>query len=256
MSNAKIGVALVGGYLLGRTKKAKMAIGLGMFLAGKKLNLDPKQLGTLVANSPVLGPLNDQVRKELVDATKAAAGTALTQRMSGLADSLHERTAALTEGRDAAGDTERVPEDEAPRAGADDGDQAPEGEARGDAGNAEDAKGAEGAVDAEGEDAKPAPRRRKSGASTAKPADSANSANSAKSATTSAAKSSAKSAKKTGAAAARRPAASASRASGKTAAASSRGRPAASSGRKAASGARKKASGAARTAADRGGSNG
>ncbi|WP_204165831.1 hypothetical protein [Streptomyces sp. NEAU-S7GS2] len=253
MSNAKIGVALVGGYLLGRTKKAKMAIGLGMFLAGKKLNLDPKQLGTLIANSPVLGPLNDQVRKELVDATKAAAGTALTQRMSGLADSLHERTAALTEGSDAAGDTERVPEDEAPRAGADGEDRAPEGEARGDAGNAEDAKGAEGAVDAEEEDAKPAPRRRKSGASTAKPADSANSA---KSATTSAAKSSAKSAKKTGAAAARRPAASASRASGKTAAASSRGRPAASSGRKAASGARKKASGAARTAADRGGSNG
>ncbi len=242
MSNAKIGVALVGGYLLGRTKKAKMAIGLGMFLAGKKLNLDPKQLGTLVANSPVLGPLNDQVRKELVDATKAAAGTALTQRMSGLADSLHERTAALTEGRDAAGDTERAVDDEAPRAGADDEDQAPEGEARG---NAEDA---EGAVDAEEEE--PAPRRRKSAASSAK------SANSAKSATTSAAKSSAKSAKKTGTAAARRPAASASRASGKAAAASSRGRPAASSGRKAASGARKKASGAARTAADRGGSNG
>ncbi|MCR8573775.1 hypothetical protein [Streptomyces sp. Isolate_219] len=247
MSNAKIGVALVGGYLLGRTKKAKMAIGLGMFLAGKKLNLDPKQLGTLVANSPVLGPLNDQVRKELVDATKAAAGTALTQRMSGLADSLHERTAALTEGRDAADDTERAPDDEAPRAGADDEGEAPEGRARG------DAEGAEDAADAEEEDEEPAPRRRKSAASTAKPA---NSANSAESATTSAAKSSAKSAKKTGTAAARRPAASASRASGKTAAASSRGRPAASSGRKAASGARKKASGAARTAADRGGSNG
>ncbi|SED41427.1 hypothetical protein SAMN05428945_4823 [Streptomyces sp. 2224.1] len=98
MSNAKIGVALVGGYLLGRTKKAKMAIGLGMFLAGRKLNLDPRQLGALVANSPVLGPLNDQVRKELVDATKSAAGAALNQRMNGLADSLHERTLALNEG--------------------------------------------------------------------------------------------------------------------------------------------------------------
>ncbi|MGY5126516.1 hypothetical protein [Streptomyces nigrescens] len=228
MSNAKIGVALVGGYLLGRTKKAKMAIGLGMFLAGKKLNLDPKQLGTLVANSPVLGPLNDQVRKELVDATKAAAGTALTQRMSGLADSLHERTAALTEGRDTAGDAGRAADDETPRTAADDEDQAPEDEARGDAGDAEDS---EGAVDAEEE---ATPRRRTSAAS------------------------SVKSAKKSGTAATRRPAASASGASGasgKTAAAS-RGRPAASSGRKAASGARKKASGAARTAADRGGSNG
>ncbi|MFF8900801.1 hypothetical protein ACF082_25400 [Streptomyces lydicus] len=101
MTNAKIGVALAGGYVLGRTKKAKLAIGLGMYLAGKKLNLDPKQLGKLVANSPVLGPLNDQVRRELVDATKSAATSALTQRMSGLADSLHERTLDL---RDAGGD--------------------------------------------------------------------------------------------------------------------------------------------------------
>ncbi|MFG2396584.1 hypothetical protein [Streptomyces lydicus] len=103
MTNAKIGVALAGGYVLGRTKKAKLAIGLGMYLAGKKLNLDPKQLGKLVANSPVLGPLNDQVRRELVDATKSAATNALTQRMSGLADSLHERTLDL---RDAGGDAE------------------------------------------------------------------------------------------------------------------------------------------------------
>lgn len=93
--NMKIGVALVGGYLLGRTKKAKMAIGFGMFLAGKKLSFDPKQLGKLVANSPVLGTLNDQVRKELVGATKSAATNALTQRASGLADSLHRRTLDL-----------------------------------------------------------------------------------------------------------------------------------------------------------------
>lgn len=32
MNSAKTGVALVGGYFLGRTKKAKPAIGLGMFL--------------------------------------------------------------------------------------------------------------------------------------------------------------------------------------------------------------------------------
>ncbi|WP_244942541.1 hypothetical protein [Streptomyces sioyaensis] len=95
MSNAKIGVALVGGYVLGRTKKAKLAIGLGMYLAGKRLPLDPKQLSKLVADSPVLGPLHDQVRSELVDATKSAVSTALTQRMSALTDSLQERTLEL-----------------------------------------------------------------------------------------------------------------------------------------------------------------
>ncbi|WP_406473320.1 hypothetical protein [Streptomyces platensis] len=242
MTNAKIGVALVGGYLLGRTKKAKMALGLGLFLAGKKLNLDPKQLGTLVANSPVLGPLNDQVRKELVDATKAAAGTALTQRMSGLADSLHERTVALNEGRDVSGGIERATDDD--RSAADAEGQAPEADARGDA---EDSGDAEGAADAE---EKRAPRRK------------APAAASAKTATKTATKSSAASAKKSGSAArstARRPSASASgtaKSSGKNAGSTSRERPAASSARKTASGARKKASGTARTAADRGGRNG
>ncbi|MFI1497335.1 hypothetical protein [Streptomyces platensis] len=239
MTNAKMGVALVGGYLLGRTKKAKMALGLGLFLAGKKLNLDPKRLGTLVANSPVLGPLNDQVRKELVDATKAAAGTALTQRMSGLADSLHERTVALSEGRDASGEIERIADDGRPAA--DGEEQAPEDDARG------DAEDAEGMVDAEEEGV---PRR------------TAPAAASAKTATKTATKTSVTSAKKSGSAArstARRSSSSASgtsTSSGKNTGGASRGRPAASSARKTASGTRKKAAGATRTAADRGGRNG
>lgn len=93
--NIRTGVALVGGYLLGRTKKAKMAIGLGMFLVGKRLDLDPRHVGKLLANSPVLGSLNDQVRRELVEATRSAATAALTQRAEGLADSLHQRTLGL-----------------------------------------------------------------------------------------------------------------------------------------------------------------
>ncbi|MET9535127.1 MULTISPECIES: hypothetical protein [unclassified Streptomyces] len=110
--NGKIGVALVGGYLLGRTKKAKLAIGLGMFLAGKKMSLDPAQLGKLVANSPVLGSLNSQVRKELVEATKSAATSALTKRASGLADSLHERTLGLGDSAGRGGDDEEPEEDD------------------------------------------------------------------------------------------------------------------------------------------------
>lgn len=93
--NAKIAVALVGGYLLGRTKKAKMAMGLGLFLAGKKLDLDPRRLGKLIADSPALDGLNQQVRTELVEATRSAATEALTQRAAGLATSLARRTEAL-----------------------------------------------------------------------------------------------------------------------------------------------------------------
>ncbi|MBM7440180.1 hypothetical protein [Streptomyces sp. HB132] len=95
MTNSGTATALVGGYLLGRTKKAKVAIGLGMFLAGKKLSPDPRQLGRLVAGSPLLSGLTDQVRTELFEATKAAAGSALTSRMNRLSESLGERVRGL-----------------------------------------------------------------------------------------------------------------------------------------------------------------
>ncbi|MGA5064431.1 hypothetical protein ACPB9E_11740 [Streptomyces exfoliatus] len=93
--NVKIGVALVGGYLLGRTKKAKLALGFGLFLAGRKLDLDPRRVGQALAASPLVGSLNDQVRQELVEATKTAATQALTKRATGLADSLSRRTQAI-----------------------------------------------------------------------------------------------------------------------------------------------------------------
>nr|WSW69488.1 hypothetical protein OG461_26660 [Streptomyces sp. NBC_00995] len=117
--NAKIGAALVGGYLLGRTKKAKLALGFGMFLLGKKIDLDPRRLGSLLAESPVLGSLNDQVRKELVDATKTAATKAVTQRAGSLADSLQKRTLSLGSGP-AADDEAMDDEDAESSAAADD----------------------------------------------------------------------------------------------------------------------------------------
>lgn len=116
--NVKIGAALVGGYLLGRTKKAKLALGFGMFLVGKRLDLDPRQLGRMLADSPVLGSLNDQVRKELVDATKTAATKAVTQRAGSLADSLQQRTQSL--GAAPEGDDEEPDEDAENGAAADD----------------------------------------------------------------------------------------------------------------------------------------
>ncbi|MFI6150841.1 hypothetical protein [Streptomyces sp. NPDC051109] len=94
--NTTTAAALVGGYLLGRTKKAKMAIGMGMFLAGRRLDLDPRRLGKLLAASPVTGALSEQIRRELFEATKSAATQALTQRAAGLADSLQQRTRALS----------------------------------------------------------------------------------------------------------------------------------------------------------------
>lgn len=98
MTNGKIAAAVVGGYLLGRTGKGKLALSLGMMLAGRKLSLNPQDLAKNLAGSPLLAGLSDQVRKELVEGTKSAAGSALEARMNSLADSLRERSAALEDG--------------------------------------------------------------------------------------------------------------------------------------------------------------
>ncbi|MCG7525659.1 hypothetical protein MHW47_14555 [Streptomyces sp. OfavH-34-F] len=169
--NAKIGAALVGGYLLGRTKKAKLAVGLGMFLLGKKIDLDPRRIARALAESPALGPLNDQVRKELVDATRTAATKAVTQRAGSLAESLQRRTQALGSGPAA--------EDEEPAEDARDTEDAPDARDTDDEPAADDEtpSGDEAASDAEGgkdRDAKPkrggSTRRRTAGTGTRKTA--------------------------------------------------------------------------------------
>ncbi|MEU4358943.1 hypothetical protein [Streptomyces virginiae] len=121
--NATTAAVLVGGYLLGRTRKAKMAIGVGMFLAGRRLDLDPRRLGKVLAASPVTGALSEQIRRELFEATKSAAAQALSQRAAGLADSLQQRTRALS--RDDASEADDAPEtDDTSEADADDGAEA------------------------------------------------------------------------------------------------------------------------------------
>jgi hypothetical protein len=95
MKNAKIGTAVLGGYVLGRTKKAKLAIGLGALLAGSRIR--PGQLGKTLQGSPFVNTLTKQVRTELTDAGKAAATSVLTAKADSLADRLHERTVGLQE---------------------------------------------------------------------------------------------------------------------------------------------------------------
>ncbi|MFE7269988.1 ABC transporter substrate-binding protein [Streptomyces sp. NPDC057623] len=95
MNNAKIGAALLGGYMLGRTKKVKLALGLGALLAGSRIK--PGQVGKALQESPFVHTLTDQVRSELTDAGKAAATTVLSSKADHLADTLHQRTAGLRE---------------------------------------------------------------------------------------------------------------------------------------------------------------
>ncbi|WP_217182096.1 ABC transporter substrate-binding protein [Streptomyces sp. AC495_CC817] len=109
MNNATMGAAVLGGYLLGRTKKAKLALGIGALLAGSRVR--PGQLGKAL-DAPFLSDLTRQVRSELAGAGKAAATSVLSSKADNLADALHERTAGLRERAEGNGAHDDEAEDE------------------------------------------------------------------------------------------------------------------------------------------------
>lgn len=114
MGNAvKIVLAAVFGYVLGRRKKFKLAVALGMFFGAKKLKINPREvlsgLKKEVTELPVVDELGVQTREQLLVAAKDAVNTVVTRWAGKLADSLTERTENLT---GAATETARPDRDE------------------------------------------------------------------------------------------------------------------------------------------------
>ncbi|MBL1103366.1 DNA primase [Streptomyces sp. 5-8] len=96
MNRTAMGLAVGAGYLLGRTKKLKMALAVGSLVAGKKMNLSPKMLADVVnqqlKNNPQFKEIGDQLRQDLRGVGKAATGAMAERQMNALADRLHGRT--------------------------------------------------------------------------------------------------------------------------------------------------------------------
>ncbi|MFI9544313.1 DNA primase [Streptomyces sp. NPDC052016] len=99
MNRTAMGLAIGAGYLLGRTKKLKMAMAVGSLVAGKKLNLTPKALADLLSqqlrDNPQFKEIGDQLRQDLRGVGKAASGAMVERQMTSLADRLHGRTAQV-----------------------------------------------------------------------------------------------------------------------------------------------------------------
>src|SRR5438270_3014711 len=100
MNNAaKLGAGVAGGYLLGRTKKLKLAIGLGAWLMGKRLQMSPGQLAMQglgqLRQSPEFAEITDRLRNEVGGAGRKALSAAATSRMETLADRLRDRNEGI-----------------------------------------------------------------------------------------------------------------------------------------------------------------
>ncbi|MEU9478827.1 DNA primase [Streptomyces sp. NPDC048191] len=122
MNRTALGLAIGAGYLLGRTKKLKMALAVGSLVAGKKLNLGPGALAAVarqqLRDNPQFKEIGDQLREDLRGVGKAASGAMVERQMGALADRLHDRTAHVRDGLSGAlptagSDEERADDDHA-----------------------------------------------------------------------------------------------------------------------------------------------
>ncbi|HEU5045432.1 MAG TPA: hypothetical protein VFT75_14995 [Nocardioidaceae bacterium] len=163
-ATARIAAAVAGGYLLGRTKKLKLAITVGSMLAGQRISTNPRELlrqgAQLIESNPELSKLSDQVRSQLVQALRAAAVSTASDSMNQLSDAIHSRTErlAVTQGQNGSGEEAEDEAAEEPEEAEDEAAEEPE--------EAEDEEPEEGepeddeASDEEDEEEQPAARKR------------------------------------------------------------------------------------------------
>jgi hypothetical protein len=99
MNRVGLGLAVGAGYVLGRTKKMKLAFAVGTMVAGKRMHLSPRALADLVStqlqNNPQFKEIGDQLRGDLRGVGKAASGALVERQITGLADRLHGRTSQV-----------------------------------------------------------------------------------------------------------------------------------------------------------------
>ncbi|MFD8079106.1 histone protein, partial [Streptomyces sp. NPDC059718] len=109
-----LGAAVLGGYVLGRTKKGRVAFGMATYLAGRRFGLEPQQLLTegvkRLRGLPQFADLNEQLRGQALDAGRKALSAVADRKLADLADSLHQRTERIGKGKEEP--EEEEPEDE------------------------------------------------------------------------------------------------------------------------------------------------
>ncbi|MFD3686218.1 hypothetical protein ACFWTE_15510 [Nocardiopsis sp. NPDC058631] len=116
-NTAKIIVAAIAGYILGRRRKFKLALTVAAYLGAKKLKLSPQKVfGDLrkeVAELPIVGELTEQSRDQLLTAAKSAVTTLVTKWAGDLAENLTDRTEQLrARAEDSAPEGSEEPEEE------------------------------------------------------------------------------------------------------------------------------------------------
>ncbi|MET4647657.1 outer membrane biosynthesis protein TonB [Streptomyces atratus] len=113
-----LAAAIAGGYLLGRTKKGKLALSVATYLAGRRFGLEPRQLATegmrRLGEIPQVAELQDQLKGEFLEAGRKAVTSAATRGVGTLTETLSDRTASLGKKEEGKPKDEEEEEEEEP----------------------------------------------------------------------------------------------------------------------------------------------
>ena len=100
-TKTKLAAAVIGGYVLGRTKKGGAALTLASWLSGNQASPQAMSMArkglTQVAQSEQAAQIMKQVRGPLMEAAQKAATQAVLSRVTAISDGLTARTQALSE---------------------------------------------------------------------------------------------------------------------------------------------------------------
>ncbi|WP_181767443.1 hypothetical protein [Streptomyces albidus (ex Kaewkla and Franco 2022)] len=140
-TRAALAASVAAGYLLGRSRRTKLAVAVATYLASGRLRAKPQELlaagAGKLGESPQLSQLTEQVRTELLTVGRQALKAAFDQRLGTFADSLAERTKSLGQTMDSLAEEARDEEtdeqtDEEPEEGEEERGEAERDEERGD----------------------------------------------------------------------------------------------------------------------------
>ncbi|QQN76459.1 hypothetical protein [Streptomyces sp. XC 2026] len=117
-SKAALAAGIAGGYVLGRTRKAKVAFAIATYVIGRRFPLTPRHLaeegGRRLREHPRFGALSDQVRGDLLESGRSAVMAAATARIDALSEALRRGAQALEGAAAEQGEPEPEPEQEEP----------------------------------------------------------------------------------------------------------------------------------------------
>lgn len=161
---APLAAAVLGGYLLGRTKKGRVAFAMATYLAGRRFGLEPQQLLTegvkRLRELPQFADLNEQLRGEVLDAGRKAMTAVAERKLADLAGSLQQRTELIgSKGKEEPRDEDEEPQDEYEEEEPEDEEPEEEGEEEPEEGPEEEEEEEEPEDEQEPEEEEPKPRR-------------------------------------------------------------------------------------------------